>query len=474
LIPYANHSEKIELIKNGTLSLKENVLYFINEIKSQKELNAFNFVFEDSVLEAEIIEEKIRSGTSGKLAGMVIAVKDVISIKDKPLTCSSKMLENFNALYDATVIEKIKKEDGIIIGKTNCDEFAMGSSNENSFFGAVKNPVNNSKVPGGSSGGSAAAVAAGLCDTSLGTDTGGSIRQPASFTGIYGLKPTYGRVSRFGLTAFASSFDSIGPFAKNNYDLSLLLEVLSGHDEKDSTSSPLDVPQFSSIKNGSDKIKRIGIPKEYFGEGLQKEVREAIDKLISQLKENDFEIKEISLPNSEYTIATYYILTTAETSSNLARYDGARYGYRSKESNNLENLYRNSRSEGFGKEVKRRIMLGTYVLSSGYYDAYYKKAQKVRRMIKNDFMKAFEEVDLILTPTSPFTAFDIGAKLSDPMEMYLSDIYTTSANLAGIPGISIPIGFDEQDLPIGVQFLANQFKEENLVAIANHISELKK
>jgi aspartyl-tRNA(Asn)/glutamyl-tRNA(Gln) amidotransferase subunit A len=474
LIPYANHSEKIELIKNGTLSLKENVLYFINEIKSQKELNAFNFVFEDSVLEAEIIEEKIRSGTSGKLAGMVIAVKDVISIKDKPLTCSSKMLENFNALYDATVIEKIKKEDGIIIGKTNCDEFAMGSSNENSFFGAVKNPVNNSKVPGGSSGGSAAAVAVGLCDTSLGTDTGGSIRQPASFTGIYGLKPTYGRVSRFGLTAFASSFDSIGPFAKNSYDLSLLLEVLSGHDEKDSTSSPLDVPQFSSIKNGSDKIKRIGIPKEYFGEGLQKEVREAIDKLISQLKENGFEIKEISLPNSEYTIATYYILTTAETSSNLARYDGAKYGYRSKESNNLENLYRNSRSEGFGKEVKRRIMLGTYVLSSGYYDAYYKKAQKVRRMIKNDFMKAFEEVDLILTPTSPFTAFDIGAKLSDPMEMYLSDIYTTSANLAGIPGISIPIGFDEQDLPIGVQFLANQFKEENLVAIANHISELKK
>ncbi|MDX9925585.1 MAG: Asp-tRNA(Asn)/Glu-tRNA(Gln) amidotransferase subunit GatA [Ignavibacteriaceae bacterium] len=474
MIPYANHSEKIELIKNGTLSLKENVLYFINEIKSQKELNAFNFVFEDSVLEAEIIEEKIRSGTSGKLAGMVIAVKDVISIKDKPLTCSSKMLENFNALYDATVIEKIKKEDGIIIGKTNCDEFAMGSSNENSFFGAVKNPVNNSKVPGGSSGGSAAAVAVGLCDTSLGTDTGGSIRQPASFTGIYGLKPTYGRVSRFGLTAFASSFDSIGPFAKNSYDLSLLLEVLSGHDEKDSTSSPLDVPQFSSIKNGSDKIKRIGIPKEYFGEGLQKEVREAIDKLISQLKENGFEIKEISLPNSEYTIATYYILTTAETSSNLARYDGAKYGYRSKESNNLENLYRNSRSEGFGKEVKRRIMLGTYVLSSGYYDAYYKKAQKVRRMIKNDFMKAFEEVDLILTPTSPFTAFDIGAKLSDPMEMYLSDIYTTSANLAGIPGISIPIGFDEQDLPIGVQFLANQFKEENLVAIANHISELKK
>jgi aspartyl-tRNA(Asn)/glutamyl-tRNA(Gln) amidotransferase subunit A len=474
LIPYANHSEKIELIKNGTLSLKENVLYFINEIKSQKDLNAFNFVFEDCVLEAENIEEKINSGTAGKLAGMVIAIKDVISIKDKPLTCSSKMLENFNALYDATVIEKIKKEDGIIIGKTNCDEFAMGSSNENSFFGAVKNPVNRSKVPGGSSGGSAAAVSAGLCDVSLGTDTGGSIRQPASFTGIYGLKPTYGRVSRFGLTAFASSFDSIGPFANNSYDLSLLLEVLSGHDEKDSTSSPLDVPQFSSIKNGSDKIKRIGIPKEYFGEGLQKEVREAIDKLISQLKENGFEIKEISLPNSEYTIATYYILTTAETSSNLARYDGAKYGYRSKESNNLENLYRNSRSEGFGKEVKRRIMLGTYVLSSGYYDAYYKKAQKVRRMIKNDFMKAFEEVDLILTPTSPFTAFDIGAKLSDPMEMYLSDIYTTSANLAGIPGISIPIGFDEQDLPIGVQFLANQFKEENLVAIANHISELKK
>ncbi|MCK9282522.1 MAG: aspartyl/glutamyl-tRNA amidotransferase subunit A, partial [Melioribacteraceae bacterium] len=365
MLSYKNHSEKIEQIKNGTLSLRENVLYFIDRIKSQKDLNAFNFVFEDCLLDANRIEEKIKSGTFGKLAGMVIAVKDVISIKDKPLTCSSKMLENFNAVYDAFVIEKIKKEDGIIIGKTNCDEFAMGSSNENSYFGAVKNPVNKSKVPGGSSGGSAAAVAAGLCDTSLGTDTGGSIRQPASFTGIYGLKPTYGRVSRYGLTAFASSFDSIGPFANNSYDLSLLLEVLSGHDEKDSTSSPLDVPQFSKIKNDTDTIKRIGIPKEYFGEGLQREIRESINNLISQLKDNGFEIKEISLPHSEYTISTYYILITAEASSNLARYDGAKYGYRSKESNNLENLYRNSRSEGFGEEVKRRIMLGTYVLSSG-------------------------------------------------------------------------------------------------------------
>ena len=474
MLSYKNHSEKIEQIKNGTLSLRENVLYFIDRIKSQKDLNAFNFVFEDCLLDANRIEEKIKSGTFGKLAGMVIAVKDVISIKDKPLTCSSKMLENFNAVYDAFVIEKIKKEDGIIIGKTNCDEFAMGSSNENSYFGAVKNPVNKSKVPGGSSGGSAAAVAAGLCDTSLGTDTGGSIRQPASFTGIYGLKPTYGRVSRYGLTAFASSFDSIGPFANNSYDLSLLLEVLSGHDEKDSTSSPLDVPQFSKIKNDTDTIKRIGIPKEYFGEGLQREIRDSINNLISQLKDNGFEIKEISLPHSEYTIATYYILTTAEASSNLARYDGAKYGYRSKESNNLENLYRNSRSEGFGEEVKRRIMLGTYVLSSGYYDAYYKKAQKVRRMIKNDFMDAFKEVDLILTPTSPYTAFDIGAKISDPMEMYLGDIYTTSANLAGIPGINIPHGYDEQNMPIGIQFLANQFKEENLVAIANYISELSK
>ena len=474
MLSYKNHSEKIEQIKNGTLSLRENVLYFINEIKANKDINAFNFLFEDCLLDANRVEEKIKSGTSGKLAGMVIAIKDVISIKDKPLTCSSKMLENFTALYDAFVIKKIIEEDAIIIGKTNCDEFAMGSSNENSFFGAVKNPVNKSKVPGGSSGGSAAAVAAGLCDTSLGTDTGGSIRQPASFTGIYGLKPTYGRVSRFGLTAFASSFDSIGPFANNSYDLSLLLEVLSGHDEKDSTSSPLPVPQFSKIKNDTDTIKRIGIPKEYFGEGLQREIRESINNLISQLKENGFEIKEISLPHSEFTIATYYILTTAEASSNLARYDGAKYGYRSKESNNLENLYRNSRSEGFGDEVKRRIMLGTYVLSSGYYDAYYKKAQKVRRMIQKDFIDAFEEVDLILTPTSPYTAFDIGAKISDPMEMYLGDIYTTSANLAGIPGINIPHGFDEQNMPIGIQFLANQFKEENLVAIANYINELKK
>lgn len=471
MISYSNNFDKIEKVRRGELSLRSNLEYFLKKIEEKKNLNAFNFIFNEDVLSiADSVETKIKSGSYGKLAGMVVAVKDLLSIKDKPLTCSSKILCDFNSIYTATALKKLIDEDVIIIGKTNCDEFAMGSSNENSAFGNVLNPVDETRVPGGSSGGSAAAVAAGLCDASLGTDTGGSIRQPASFCGVFGLKPTYGRVSRYGLTAFASSFDSIGSFTNNVTDAAAILEVISGKDENDSTSSGQAVPSyFKEIRNHLNPV--IGIPKEYFGKGLSSEVKKAVQNFIVQLKENNIIIKEISLPNSEYTIAAYYILTTAEASSNLARYDGARYGHRSKSSSTLLEMYKNSRSEGFGSEVKRRIMLGTYVLSAGYYDAYYLKAQKARRIIKNDFDAAFKQVDLILTPTSPTVAFKIGEKSNDPLEMYLSDIYTTSANLAGIPGISIPVAKDKDGLPIGVQLLAPQFAELDLLKFSYFIEK---
>ena len=469
MLPYNKHSEKLQQIINGELSLRENVAYFLQRISDNSHLNAFNEVFDkEAIQQAEIVQQKVKGGKHGKLAGLVIAVKDVLSIKDKLTTCSSNILKNFTSIYTATAVQKLIDEDAIIIGKTNCDEFAMGSSNENSVFGPVRNPVDTERVPGGSSGGSAAAVAAELCDAALGTDTGGSIRQPAAFCGVIGLKPTYGRVSRFGLTAFASSFDSIGPFANNIHDAAMILETISGKDEKDSTSSDLPVPFYSTRLDQSDKLK-IGIPKEYFGEGLASDIRTAIENAISKLKINGFEIIDISLPHTEYTIATYYLLTTAEASSNLARYDGTRFGYRSDEFDALSSMYKKSRSKGFGSEVKRRIMLGTYVLSAGYYDAYYRKAQKVRRLIKNDFDEAFKQVDVILTPTTPTTAFKIGEKSNDPLQMYLSDIYTTSANLAGIPGISIPIGKDSYNLPIGLQLLANQFEEAKLFQAANSI-----
>lgn len=468
---YLNHREKLRKLISGEFSLIDNVSYFLEKIEKNKHLNTFNFVFEKEALkQAEIIQDKIKNGTNGKLAGMVIGIKDVLSLTDNPTTCSSNMLKNFNAIYTATAVQKLIDEDAIIIGKTNCDEFAMGSSNENSAFGTVLNPNDNTRVPGGSSGGSAAAVSAGLCDAALGTDTGGSIRQPASFCGVYGLKPTYGRVSRFGLTAFASSFDCIGPFANDINDLSIILEVMSGKDDKDSTSSDKSVPAFSSL-SGKGKTIKIGIAKEYFGEGLDEEINESINDVIKKLKDYKIEFEEVSMPHTEYTIAAYYILTTAEASSNLARYDGTRFGHRAKEYQSLVDMYENTRSEGFGKEVKRRIMLGTYVLSAGYYDAYYRKAQKVRSLIKDDFDKAFEKVDLILTPTTPTTAFPIGAKIDDPLTMYLNDIYTTSANLAGIPGINIPIGKDKKGLPIGMQLLANQFEEEKLLSTVQLIVE---
>ena len=425
---------------------------------------------EEAIKRAGEIDAKIKAGTAGRLAGMVVAVKDVLSLKGYRLTCSSKILENFEALYTATAVQRLLDEDAIIIGKTNCDEFAMGSSNENSAYGNVLNPYDNTRVPGGSSGGSAAAVAAEMCMVSLGTDTGGSIRQPAAFCGITGLKPTYGRISRYGLTAFASSFDSIGPFAKNIHDSALVLEVMAGKDKKDSTSVEHSVDSYSKdLDSFSANGLKIGIVEDLEKEGMQPEINEAMNKTVEMLKAKGCEIVPVKLPNLKYSIQAYYILTTAEASSNLARFDGARYGIRSKDSANMEDMYVNSRTEGFGAEVKRRIMLGTYVLSHGYYDAYYKKAQKVRRLIKEDFANVFENIDFILTPTTPTTAFKIGEKTNDPLAMYLNDIYTTSSNLSGNPAVSVPAGKDNNGLPIGVQIIGKDFDEAGILKLGNYI-----
>ncbi len=470
LLPYSNHQQKLSLVKSGTLSLKDNVRYFLDRITKERELNCYLSTFDEEALErASSIQKKIIEGKAGKAAGMVIAVKDVLSIQGKEMTASSKILKGFVPLYTATAIQRLIDEDAIIIGKTNCDEFAMGSSNENSAFGPVLNPIDKTRVPGGSSGGSAVAVAAGLCDVAIGTDTGGSIRQPAAFCGVIGLKPTYSRVSRYGLSAFASSFDTIGPFASNVYDAALVMEIIAGHDSSDATSSTADVPEFSANLSTQHSPLKIGIPKEYFNEALNSEIRNKVSELVTFLKRNGHTVVDIELPMTEYAISVYYVLTTAEASSNLARYDGARYGFRSESASSLTDMYINSRSEGFGDEVKRRIVLGTYVLSSGYYDAYYTKAQKIRRLIKNDFENAFAKVDLVMTPTTPTTAFRLGEKSSNPLEMYLSDIYTTGANLAGIPGISLPLGTDSADLPVGIQFLADQFCEENLLKFSNFV-----
>ncbi|RPI13249.1 MAG: Asp-tRNA(Asn)/Glu-tRNA(Gln) amidotransferase subunit GatA [Ignavibacteriae bacterium] len=464
---FSNYKKLRENLESGNVWIKEVVDYYLSNIEKGKHLNAFLSVFKEEALErAELIQQKLNSNTAGKLAGMVIAVKDVLSLKNKPLTCASKILENFTALYTATSVQRLIDEDAIIIGKTNCDEFAMGSSNENSAYGAVKNPYDETRVPGGSSGGSAVSVAADMCMTALGTDTGGSVRQPASFCGVIGMKPTYGRVSRYGLTAFASSFDTVGVFANNINDCALVLDVISGKDEMDSTSVDVPAINYNDDINDIKKLK-IGYVKENFAEGLDKEIYDVINEKIDKLRQNGFEIKEIHTPHSKYSVQAYYILTTAEASSNLARYDGVRYGVRAKESVTIEEMYINSRTEGFGSEVKRRIMLGTYVLSAGYYDAYYKKAQKVRRLIKNDFRKAFEEVDLIISPAAPSDAFKIGEKVDDPLAMYLNDIYTTTANLTGNPAICIPAGRDSKGLPIGLQITGKDFDEVSVLKLAD-------
>ncbi len=431
-------------------------------------LKAFLHVDESMALETarRIDKRRQRGEPLGPLSGLPVAIKDLLCTEGQPTTCGSRMLQRFIPPYDAHVITRLKDADAVLIGKTNMDEFAMGSSTENSSFHPTRNPWNLNHVPGGSSGGSAAAVAAGMAPVALGSDTGGSIRQPAAMCGVVGLKPSYGRVSRYGLVAFASSLDQIGPFARNVSDVALLLEAIAGHDPRDSTSVAEPVPTYRTQLEQPLRPLTIGIAKEHFGAGLDSEVQQAVRSALDVYKKNGATVVDVSLPHSVYAVAVYYLVATAEASSNLARYDGAHYGHRAETYRNLIDMYARSRGEGFGPEVKRRIMLGTYALSSGYKDAYYLKALKVRRLIKNDFDSAFSRSDVIISPTSPTVAFRIGERTNDPLSMYLSDVYTIGANLAGIAGISIPCGFSHSGLPIGLQILAPAFQEEKLLQVA--------
>ncbi len=436
------------------------------ESENPKTNAMLRFSPERALAAAKRVDDQISAGEPlGPLAGVPIAVKDVISTKGIRTTCGSKLLEKYVPPYDATAVIRLEQAGGVILGKANCDEFAMGSSNENSAYGPVRNPVALDRVPGGSSGGSAASVAQGTSVVSLGSDTGGSIRQPASFCGVVGVTPTYGRVSRYGLVAFASSLDHIGPFARNVRDAATLLGAIAGHDGNDATSATAPVPDFAALLDGNVKGMKIGLPKEYF-KGLASETGDLIAKGVDVLRKLGCEVREVTLPATDYAIACYYIICTAEASSNLARYDGVRYTTRSESSPTLIDMYRNTRGEGFGAECKRRIMLGTYVLSAGYYDAYYLKAQKVRALIARDFARAFTEVDAIIAPVSPFPAFRLGEKLNDPMEMYLSDIYTITGDLAGIPCMSVPCGNTAAGLPVGMQILTKHFDETGMFRLA--------
>ena len=433
----------------------------------EKEVRAYITLMRDTAFaEAEAADERIRRGQGGALTGIPMALKDIYCTKGVRTTCGSRILANFVPPYDATVVEKLRAAGAVFIGKTNMDEFAMGSSTETSYFGVTKNPWDLERIPGGSSGGSAAALAAGECIASLGSDTGGSIRQPAALCGVVGLKPTYGRVSRYGLIAFASSLDQIGPFTRDVEDAALVMNVIAGYDPRESTSVPEEVPDYHSFLSQGIEGWTFGIPKEYFIDGIDPEVEAAIRAAIRAVEEAGARCVEVSLPHTEYCLAVYYIVAPAEASSNLARYDGVKYGFRAGEGRDLLEMYKKSRSAGFGAEVKRRIMLGTYALSSGYYDAYYKKASQVRALIKRDFDSAFAQCDCILTPTTPTAAFKVGEKTDDPLQMYLSDLFTISANMAGIPGISVPCGYTAAGLPIGVQFLAGHFQEGRLLQAA--------
>ena len=460
--------ETAEKIRNGEVSALEvanAALERIDQLDSK--IRAFLTVdHEDARSRAKAADEKLSNGEAGPLCGVPVAIKDNMAVRGLPTTCASKILEEFRPPFDCTATSKLEEAGAVIIGKTNLDEYAMGSSTENSGFFATRNPWNTGCIPGGSSGGSAAAVAAGMAPVALGSDTGGSIRQPASFCGIVGAKPTYGRVSRYGLVAYGSSLDQIGPLARDVRDAALMMNVIAGHDERDSTSATKEVPDY--LANIEEPVKglKVGLPKEYFGEGLSEDVAIALDGAVDVLKSQGVEVREISLPHTEYAIATYYLLATAEASSNLARYDGVHYGYRAAEANDIIEMYSRSRRDGFGLEVKRRIMLGTYALSSGYYDAYYSKASKVRTLIREDFDAAYEEVDCIVCPAAPTPAFKLGEKTDNPLQMYLSDIYTISLNLAGLPGISIPCGFSSDGLPIGMQIFGRAWDEETMLRIA--------
>jgi len=461
--------EVVNLIKKKKITAYEVMQDIFNQIdKVDNLIKAFLVINrEEALRQAKEVDAKVKNGEElPPLAGVAVAIKDIIATQGTETTCGSKILKGFIPPYNATVINRLKEAGAIIIGKTNMDEFAMGSSTENSAFGPTHNPWDLERVPGGSSGGSTAAVAADETFVALGTDTGGSVRQPASLCGMVGLKPTYGRVSRYGLVAYASSLDQIGPINKDVTDCALIMKVISGHDNMDSTSVNLKVPDYLKSCQAGIKDLKIGVPKEYFIEGIDPEVKDALDKALKIFEKLGARIEEVSLPHTEYSLPTYYLIATAEASSNLARYDGIQYGYRTENYEDLSSLYRKTRSEGFGSEVKRRIMLGTYALSSGYYDAYYLKAQKVRTLIKEDFDKAFSKYDILITPTSPTPAFKLNEKISDPLTMYLSDIYTIPINLAGIPAISLNCGYSKNNLPIGLQIIGKHFSEETILRAA--------
>ncbi len=454
-------------LRSGETSCVDQVHFHLSKIREFAHLNVFLSVYEEEALvRAAEIDKKIKNGTAGKLAGLVVGLKDVLSYKDHPLQAGSKILNGFISQFNGTAVDRLLEEDAIIIGRQNCDEFAMGSSNENSAFGNVLNPVDNSCVPGGSSGGSAVAVATDMCQVSLGSDTGGSVRQPAAFCGVVGLKPTYSRISRHGLIAYGSSFDCIGILSKRVEDVALVLGVIAGADEYDSTVSRRPVQDYSKDLEPSKKFKVSYIRETVESDALQTEIKDAIQDAIRQLKLLGHTVEAIDFPLLEYVLPTYYILATAEASSNLSRFDGVRYGYRSPLTNDLQSLYKKTRSEGFGKEVQRRILLGTFVLSSNYYDAYYTKAQKVRRLIREKTKQILQQYDFILMPTTPTTAFKLGSHTDNPIEMYLADLFSVQANVAGVPGISFPYGRDHKGLPIGLQLLAADFEEGKLLQLA--------
>lgn len=460
-------------IKRRDLSISEIATAILDRIDEVNgELGTFLHIDADSVIrQARELDRRRSSGDLklGFLTGIPLAIKDNIVTREMVTTAGSRILENYMSPYDATVIKKLKQDGALLIGKTNCDEFAMGSSNENSAFAPTLNPWDKARVPGGSSGGSAASVASLQVPAALGSDTGGSIRQPAAFCGVVGLKPTYGRVSRYGLIAFASSLDQIGPLTRTVRDSAVLLQVIAGHDPQDSTSSQHPVENYVSGLTRDIGGLRVGMPAEWFGSGLDPEIQSKVEGAIQTLENLGCTIEEVHLPNSQYAIATYYIIAPAEASSNLARYDGVKYGFRSDDYTDLESMYRHTRSEGFGEEVKRRIMIGTYVLSSGYYDAYYLKASKIRTLIRRDYLEAFKSVDVIVGPTTPTLPFKIGEKTADPLEMYLTDIFTVPANLSGLPGVSLPCGFTRGGLPVGVQLLAPHFQEALLLRVAHNL-----
>lgn len=466
---YNSFSEIKSDLEAGIISCQSLVGHYLCNIEERKSLNAFLEVFsEEAMLRAADIDKKLKAGKAGKLAGMVLAIKDNICFKNHHCSASSKILKGFTSLYSATVIERLLAEDAIIIGRTNCDEFAMGSSNENSAYGNVLNAANESYVPGGSSGGSAVAVQADMCLAALGSDTGGSIRQPAALCGLFGFKPTYGRVSRHGLIAYASSFDQIGPICRSVNDVALITSVISGRDDYDATLSNQS-PTLPYLKPLGDKF-RIAVLKDCLeAEGLDAEIKLKLMQVIDKLKAAGHQVDSIEFPYLEYLIPTYYVLTTAEASSNLSRFAGIHYGYRSPNATDLESTYKKSRSEGFGTEVKRRIMLGTFVLSEGYYDAYYSKAQKVRRLLKNKTDEIFASYDFILLPTSPTTAFKLGEKADNPIALYLADIFTVHSNIVGIPALTIPVGSHSNGLPVGLQFMANMFEDDKLLGFAKSI-----